>query len=59
MTGRGDLTLALLSASLVAIVTTMLLNGQPIYETLKHRMLERHAMVEKNGTAFQDGLDPH
>jgi CIC family chloride channel protein len=41
MTGRGDLTLALLSASLVAIVTTMLLNAQPIYETLKERMLEQ------------------
>ena len=43
MTGRGDLTLALLSASLIAIVITMLLNSQPIYETLKQRLLERLA----------------
>src|SRR5262249_57932643 len=51
MTGRGDLTLALLSASLVAIVTTMLLNGQPIYETLKHRMLDRQASSHPNVTS--------
>ena len=59
MTGRGDLTLALLSASLVAIVTTMLLNGHPIYETLKHRMLDRQAVVQQNVTASQDGVAPH
>lgn len=43
MTGRGDLTLALLGASLVAMVAAMLLNSEPIYETLKRRMLEQQA----------------
>jgi len=43
MTGRGDLTLPLLGASLMAMLTTMLLDSEPIYETLKHRMLERQA----------------
>ena len=41
MTGRGDLTLPLLAASLMAMVITMLLDSEPIYETLKRRMLER------------------
>ena len=31
MTGRGDLTLDLLTASLAAIVVAMLLNSEPIY----------------------------
>jgi chloride channel protein, CIC family len=39
MTGRGDLTLGLLGASLAAMVVAMLLNSEPIYETLKRRML--------------------
>jgi chloride channel protein, CIC family len=43
MTGRGDLTLALLGASLVAMVVAMLLGNEPIYETLKRRMLEHEA----------------
>ncbi len=43
MTGRGDLTLGLLVASLVAMVVAMLLGSEPIYETLKRRMLERQA----------------
>jgi CIC family chloride channel protein len=46
MTGRGDLTLALLGASLVAMVVAMLLKSEPIYVTLKRRMLEREAMAE-------------
>ena len=41
MTGRGDLTLPLIAASLMAMLTTMLLDSEPIYETLKRRMLER------------------
>ena len=45
MTGRGDLTLALLGASLVAMVVAMLLKSEPIYVTLKRRMLEREAMA--------------
>jgi CIC family chloride channel protein len=40
MTGRGDLTLPLLAASLMAMLITMLLDSEPIYETLKRRMVE-------------------
>jgi CIC family chloride channel protein len=43
MTGRADLTLGLLGASLVAMVVAMLLQSEPIYETLKRRMLEQQA----------------
>ena len=46
MTGRGDLTLALLGASLVAMVVAMLLKSEPIYVTLKRRMIERQPMAE-------------
>jgi CIC family chloride channel protein len=46
MTGRADLTLALLGASLVAMVVAMLLKSEPIYETLKRRMLVREAIGE-------------
>src|SRR5215469_9407945 len=54
MTGRGDLTVALLGASLVAMVGTMLLGSEPIYETLKRRMIERQtgahpAIASDNG----------
>ena len=59
MTGRGDLTLALLSASLVAIVMTMALNSKPIYETLKHRMLDRQAPAKEKMASFRDGFAPH
>jgi len=38
MTGRGDLTLGLLAASLMAMVA-MLLGSQPIYESLKRRVI--------------------
>ena len=41
MTGRADLTLALLVASLMAMLVTMLLQSEPIYESLKHRMLSQ------------------
>ena len=50
MTGRGDLTLALLGASLAAMVVAILLKSEPIYVTLKRRMLERQAAAE-SGTA--------
>jgi len=43
MTGRADLTLGLLGASLMAMVVAMLLKSDPIYETLKRRMLEQQA----------------
>ena len=39
MTGRGDLTLGLLVASLTAMVVAILLNSEPIYDRLKRRML--------------------
>lgn len=41
MTGRADLTLALLGACLTAMFVSMLLRSEPIYESLKHRMLSR------------------
>jgi len=47
MTGRGDLTVALLGASLVAMVMTTLLGSEPIYETLKRRMIEQQKGAEK------------
>jgi CIC family chloride channel protein len=49
MTGRGDLTLPLLSASLMAMLITLLLDSEPIYETLKHRMIARQARVLSHG----------
>ncbi len=45
MTGRGDLTLGLLGASLAAMVVAMLLNSEPIYETLKRRMLAQENRI--------------
>ena len=47
MTGRGDLTLGLLAGSLAAMVVAMLLNSEPIYETLKRQLLERQALAEQ------------
>jgi len=47
MTGRGDLTVALLGASLVAMVTTTLLGSEPIYDTLKRRMIEQQALEDQ------------
>jgi CIC family chloride channel protein len=46
MTGRGDLTLPLLAASLMAMVVAMLLKSEPIYESLKRRMLESEKTME-------------
>jgi CIC family chloride channel protein len=46
MTGRGDLTLSLLGASLMAMLVAMLLKSKPIYETLKRRMLEQQAAAD-------------
>ncbi len=45
MTGRGDLTLGLLVASLIAMVVAMLLNSEPIYESLKRRMLAQQNLA--------------
>ena len=47
MTGRGDLTLAMLAASLGAMVVAMLLKSPPIYESLRLRMLERERQTQK------------
>ncbi len=47
MTGRGDLTLGLLGGSLAAMVVAMLLNSEPIYETLKRQMLERQSLTDQ------------
>ena len=47
MTGRADLTVALLGASLIAMIITMLLNNEPIYETLKCRMIEQQNVATK------------
>jgi chloride channel protein, CIC family len=41
MTGRADLTLGLLGASLMAMLVAMLLQSEPIYESLKQRMLSQ------------------
>jgi H+/Cl- antiporter ClcA len=48
MTGRADLTLALLVASLSAMVVATLLDSEPIYVTLKRRMLaQQNNVVDK------------
>jgi chloride channel protein, CIC family len=47
MTGRGDLTLGLLGASMVAIVVAMWLENEPIYESLKRRMMEQQTTAKK------------
>jgi len=56
MTGRGDLTVALLGASLLAMVVTTLLGSEPIYETLKRRMVEQQTLkgqpIAPRATAF-------
>jgi CIC family chloride channel protein len=54
MTGRGDLTLGLLGGSLAAIVVAMLLNSEPIYETLKRQMLERQALTQAAAAKFKE-----
>ena len=53
MTGRGDLALALLGASLLAMVVTTLLGSEPIYETLKRRMIERQPTARAIQTSAQ------
>jgi len=47
MTGRGDLTLGLLGASLMAILIAILLKSEPIYDSLKQRMLEQQALANR------------
>jgi CIC family chloride channel protein len=60
MTGRSDLTLALLVASLGAMVAAILLNSEPIYVSLKRRMLAQQTAVaartaEPSGGCSRDG----
>jgi len=47
MTGRADLTLGLLGASLTAMLVTMLVQSEPIYESLKRRMLSQTTVSER------------
>ncbi len=47
MTGRADLTLGLLGASLTAMVVAMLLGSEPIYESLKRRMLSQQTVTSR------------
>jgi CIC family chloride channel protein len=44
MTGRADLSLGLLAASLTAMLVTMLIQSEPIYESLKRRMFSQAAV---------------
>jgi CIC family chloride channel protein len=48
MTGRADLTLGLLCASLMAMLVAMLLQSEPIYESLKRRMLSQPTASRPN-----------
>jgi CIC family chloride channel protein len=50
MTGRGDLSLALLVASLGAMVVPTLLNSEPIYVSLKRRMLAQQTIAMGNSS---------
>jgi chloride channel protein, CIC family len=55
MTGRGDLTLAMLGAALGAMLVAMSLKSPPIYESLRLRMLaqEKNAMADPNKVMLQ------
>jgi chloride channel protein, CIC family len=55
MTGRGDLTLGLLGASMVAIVVAMWLENEPIYESLKRRMMEQQTPAKKRKILVEHG----
>ena len=47
MTGRADLTLGLLGASLTAMFVTMVLQSEPIYESLKRRMFQNTTVTPR------------
>jgi CIC family chloride channel protein len=55
MTGRADLSLALLVASLGAMVVATLLNSEPIYVSLKRRMLAQQGIPGDNIGERADG----
>ena len=62
MTGRADLTLGLLGASLTAMVVTMALQSEPIYESLKRRMLSQTTITRQRidaGTRLASSREPH
>jgi chloride channel protein, CIC family len=58
MTGRGDLTLGLLVASLMAMVVAMLLNSEPIYESLKRRMLAQQNLEKSKSMGLPQAALP-
>lgn len=47
MTGRADLSLGLLVAALGAMVMAILLRSEPIYDSLKRRMFEQQAVIDR------------
>jgi CIC family chloride channel protein len=57
MTGRADLSLALLVGSLGAMVMATLLGSEPIYVSLKRRMLAQQAGGGDTVTRQRDGHD--
>ena len=56
MTGRADLTLGLLGASLTAMLVAMLLQSEPIYDSLKRRMLSQNTVSPRQVDA---GVESH
>jgi len=56
MTGRGDLTLGLLAASMVAIVVAVWVESEPIYESLKRRTIEQQKTAKKRKTLVEHGV---
>lgn len=56
MTGRADLTLGLLGASLTAMLVAMLLQSEPIYDSLKRRMLSQNTVSPRRVDA---GVESH
>ena len=56
MTGRGDLTLGLLAASMFAIVVAMWVESEPIYESLKRRTIEQQKTAKKRKTLVTHGV---
>ena len=53
MTGRGDLALGLLAGSLGAMVVAMLLRSEPIYDSLKRRMLQEEEASAAKASGLQ------
>jgi len=56
MTGRGDLTLGLLAASMLAIVVAMWVESEPIYESLKRRTIEQQRTAKKRKTLVTNNV---